>query len=181
MSAGALVDMATHFEISRFLVHEAWLLDDRQYEAWVALFSEDLRYWAPARRVRMVSNLPGDRAIEHEFTGEGELHIFDETKQALALRIARVSTARQLWAENPPGRNRHLITNIEAWHGATPDEFTVKSNFAVFHARFDHEGNQFFGTREDVLRQHGGSFQIAARKITLDSTVIWTGALTTFF
>lgn len=181
MQTTPMVDMATHFEIQRFLTAEARMLDERHYDQWVELFTNDVQYWAPTRRTRMVSNKPGDLAIDHELSKEDEPYNLNESLIELKIRVSRIHTARQLWCENPPARNRHLITNIEAWEGDTPGEFKVSSSFVVFHARFDHKGDTFYGERQDVLRRVDGAFRIARRKIILDSTVIWAGALTTFF
>lgn len=176
-----LVDMATWFEVNRFLTEEARLLDHRLYEQWVELFSEDIHYFIPSRRTRMVSAKPGDRDIELELGSGGQPWVYSENLHELRLRVSRVSTARQLWCENPPARNRHLITNVEASHTDNPDELAVRSNFAVLHARFDERGTNFIGERQDVLRRDGDSFKIAYRKVVLDSTVIWAGAVSTFF
>jgi 3-phenylpropionate/cinnamic acid dioxygenase small subunit len=179
--AGSLVDMATWFEVQRFLTEEARLLDHRLLSEWLTLFTEDLRYWVPARKVRMVTGKPGDGAVDHELSADGEPSILDETLTKLQLRVGRMQTARLLWCENPPARGRHLITNVEAAYTDKADELSVRSNCLVLHARFDEVGTQFHGERRDVLRRVNGSFKIASRKVVLDSTVIWSPAVTTFF
>jgi len=181
METTPMVSMETHFQIQRFLFAEARLLDDRQYDKWVALFTDDVQYWAPTRRVRSVSSEPGDNSVENELSSETEPYNLNESLIELQIRVSRIHTARQLWCENPPARNRHIVTNVEAWEGEQSNEFHVRSNFIVFHGRFDHKGNTFFGERRDVLRRLDDSFKIARRKIILDSTVVWAGALTTFF
>jgi Ring hydroxylating beta subunit len=37
-------------EIEEFLYTEAALLDERRFEAWLALLTDDIRYWMPMRR-----------------------------------------------------------------------------------------------------------------------------------
>jgi 3-phenylpropionate/cinnamic acid dioxygenase small subunit len=37
-------------EIAEFLYREAELLDERRYDDWLALLSDDIRYWMPMRR-----------------------------------------------------------------------------------------------------------------------------------
>lgn len=180
--AGAtLVDMATWFEVQRFFTEEARLLDHRAFEEWLALFTEDVRYWVPARKVRMISSRRGDREIDLELSADGEPCILDERLPQLQLRVFRMQTGRLLWSENPPGRVRHLITNVEASYTDDPDELSVRSNFLVPHARFDEKGTQYHGERQDILRRVDGSLRIASRKVVLDSTVIWAAAVTAFF
>ena len=38
------------FEVQEFLFHEASLLDERRYQDWLALLTEDVHYWMPIRR-----------------------------------------------------------------------------------------------------------------------------------
>lgn len=52
-------------EIEELLYREAELLDERRYEDWLDLFTEDARYWMPMRR-----NVPAEEP-EREFTREG--------------------------------------------------------------------------------------------------------------
>lgn len=92
-----------------------------------------------------------------------------------------MQTARQLWCENPPSRTRHLIGNVEAWESDTHGEYIAVSAFSLFQARFDERGAAYFGEREDTLREIDGSYRIAFRKVTLDSTVLLDGAITVFF
>jgi 3-phenylpropionate/cinnamic acid dioxygenase small subunit len=179
MSTGELVDQATHWEIQRFLTAEARLLDDRRFDEWLALFTEDCRYWVPVRGVRSISSKTGERDIERELSADGEPYILDETRVELQIRISRIHTARMLWCENPPSRVRHLIGNVEAWH--VEEGYRVLSNFALFQARFDQPGVTFFGERHDLLRRVAGGLRIVRRKVILDSAVIPTGAVTVFF
>src|SRR5215470_11647780 len=93
------------YEIERFYYDEAALLDAHCYEEWLALFSDDARYFMPIRRTRM------QRELDKEFTQPGEMAFFDDTKALLAGRVAKLKTGRS-WAEDPPSRTRHLITNV---------------------------------------------------------------------
>ena len=178
---GALVEMATWFEVNRFYTEEARLLDTRQFDTWLTLFTEDARYWVPIRKTRMTSAKPGDRDLELELSGDNEPCILDERLPQLALRVARLHTVKLLWSDNPPGRCRHLITNVEANHTDTDGELAVRSNFVMMHGRFDERGTHFFGERRDTLRSQDGGYKIASRKVILDSTVLWAPAVTTFF
>ena len=42
-------DSGMRERIELFLLHEARLLDQRRFEEWMELFTEDGYYWAPAR------------------------------------------------------------------------------------------------------------------------------------
>ena len=45
----APVDAETRMAIQDFLVAEAEILDDREWEAWLELFTEDIEYTAPVK------------------------------------------------------------------------------------------------------------------------------------
>ena len=165
--------MLLHYEVERFYYDEAALLDSHRYEEWLALFADDARYFMPIRRTRM------QRELDKEFTKPGEMAFFDDTKTLLAGRIKKLGSGRS-WAEDPPSRTRHLITNIRILKddGRT---FEVASNFHLYRTRLNSEESSWIGSRRDVLRRVEGSFQIVDRKIFLEQTVLLSRNLSNFF
>ena len=72
-----LVQALLERDAANFLYHEAELLDERRYEDWLALLTEDVRYWMPIRRNVKLGEL------EREFTREGQdVNWFDEGKDS---------------------------------------------------------------------------------------------------
>ena len=165
--------MLQHYEVERFYYDEAALLDAHQYEEWLALFSDDARYFMPIRRTRV------QRELDKEFTQPGEMAYFDDTKTLLAGRIAKLKSGRS-WAEDPPSRTRHLIANVRIVKddGGTLD---VESNFHLYRTRLNSEETSWIGSRRDVLRRVEGSFQIVDRRIFLEQTVLPSRNLSNFF
>src|SRR5437764_14340749 len=92
-------------EIEDFLYLESELLDDRRLDEWLELWTDDCHYWMPIRSTRV----RGDE--EHELTNESENSYFDDDKQVMRQRVAKVET-RFSWSEEPPSRPRHLLSNI---------------------------------------------------------------------
>jgi len=172
--------------VEQFLYREARLLDERRFHDWLELLTDDVRYWMPVRtsrypkRSRAIVILDEDRYVEDELAQEGELALLDETKQSLSMRIARLETG-MAWAEDPPSRTRHLITNIEVEDGDTNAELTVYSNFLVYRTRGETEQDFFVGQREDILRSVVGAWKIARRKIVLDQNVLLPKNISIFF
>jgi 3-phenylpropionate/cinnamic acid dioxygenase small subunit len=161
-------------EIEAFLYHEAELLDERRYEDWLALFTDDAHYFMPMRR-----NVPHDEP-EREFTRAGtDVNWFDEGKDTLTRRVKQILTGIH-WAEEPPSRICHMISNVQIL-AADPTAVTVKSRFLVYRNRVETETDFLVGKREDVLRREDGGWKIARRKIVLDQNVLLAKNLTVFF
>jgi 3-phenylpropionate/cinnamic acid dioxygenase small subunit len=166
-------------EVEDFLYHEAELLDERRYEEWLDLFTPDLHYWMPMRR-----NVPRGEP-EREYTRHGtEVNWFDEGKETLTRRVRQVLTGVH-WAEEPPSRICHIVSNVQILHTSpaaeTPAEIGVKSRFIVYRNRVETETDFLVGKREDMLRRVDGGLQIARRKIILDQNVLLAKNLTVFF
>ena len=166
-------------EVEDFLCHEADLLDERRYEEWLALLTEDVRYWMPMRRNVKVDDL------EREFTREGlDISWFDEGKETLIRRVRQIQTGIH-WAEEPVSRISHLISNIHLVEinpsAAEPAEVSVRCRFLVYRNRVETETDILVGKREDLLRHINGEWKVAQRKILLDQNVLLSKNLTFFF
>ena len=173
-------------EIEQFLYREARLLDDRKFHEWLDLLTDDIRYWMPVRSNRYpviskaISILDGSRYEEDEISKEGELAIMDEDKDSLTRRVDRLDTG-MAWAEDPPSRTRHFVSNVELEPGATDSELKVYSNFIMYRTRGETEQDFYVGKREDILRKEGGQWKVAYRKIVLDQTVLLAKNVSNFF
>jgi 3-phenylpropionate/cinnamic acid dioxygenase small subunit len=173
-------------EVEQFLYLEARLLDERRFREWLELLTDDVRYWMGSRSNRYprsskaIAILDPDRYVEDDLTQEGELAILEETKQTLSQRVARLDTG-MAWAEDPPSRSRHLITNIEVEPGDAANAVKVYSNFMVYRSRAETEQDFYVGARRDLLRRVAGSWKIADRKITLDQNVLLAKNVSIFF
>ncbi len=173
-------------EVEQFLYREARLLDERRFHEWLELFTDDVGYWMPVRSNRYpksskaITILDPDRYAEEDLAKEDELAILDETKETLGRRIARLDTG-MAWAEDPPSRTRHIITNIEVQPGDVESELKVYSNFIVYRSRSETEQDFYVGGRQDVLRNADGGWKIARRKIILDQNVLLAKNVSIFF
>jgi len=85
------------------------------------------------------------------------------------------------WAEDPPSRTRHMISNIEVEAGDTEAEIKVYSNFIVYRSRAETEEDFYVGAREDRLRRVDGAWKIANRRMVLDQNVLTAKNLSIFF
>ena len=173
-------------EVEQFLYREARLLDERRFGEWLELFTEDVRYWMVGRANRYprsskaIAILDPQRYVEDDLGNEDELAILDETKKTLVARVARLGTG-MAWAEDPPSRTRHLITNIEVEEGDGESEVTAYSNFIVYRSRAETEQDFYVGARRDLLRRVDGAWMIARRRLVLDQNVLTAKNVSVFF
>lgn len=173
-------------EIEQFLYREARLLDERRFAEWLELLADDIHYWMPVRANRYaaisksIERAEGYPVSDDDISGPGELAYFDETKESLIQRVERLKTG-MAWAEDPPSRTRHMISNIELGDRATRNLRDVFSNFIVYKNRGETEQEFYVGKREDTLRKEGGCWKISRRKIILDQNVLTSPNLSILF
>jgi len=173
-------------QVEQFLYREARLLDSRQFRRWIDLLADDLRYWIPMRSNRYsaasksISILDGSRYEEDDLSKENDQAFMDEDKGSLRRRVDRLDTG-MAWAEDPPSRTRHLISNVEVEPGERESEVKVYSNFIMYRSRGETEEDFYVGSREDVLRSVDGSWQLASRKIVFEQNVLSAKNLSNFF
>ncbi len=173
-------------QVEQFLYREARLLDDRQLHQWLELLTDDIKYWMPIRSNRYPANskaisiMDGSRYEEDDLSKEDELALMDENKDSLQRRVDRLDTG-MAWAEDPPSRTRHFVSNVEVQPGDREGELKVYSNFIMYRTRAETEQDFYVGRREDVLRRVGGDFKIAYRKVTLDQNVLLAKNVSNFF
>lgn len=170
----AVQDMGLWFQVQAFLSLEARLMDDHHLNEWVNLFSDDVRYWMP-----VVTNRIG-RDVGKEISRFGEVAHFDDDKTSLRNRVKRLATG-MAWAETPPSRTRHLVSNVEILEQGGTGELRVRSNFLIYRSHLEYDYEIFSGYREDTLRPQGDSWQICRRDIILDQSVVTQKNLGIFF
>lgn len=153
-------------QVEDFLYFEAELLDDRKLREWLELFTDDVRYWMPIRH----NTFDRPESISEELSKPGEGYYFDDSKETLRLRVER-TYAKNAWAEMPPSRTRHMISNVRIKKDGGA-ELEVHSNFLTYRTRMETDQDMFVGARRDILRRVDGAFKIAKRTIILDQAVL---------
>ncbi|HEX4409419.1 MAG TPA: aromatic-ring-hydroxylating dioxygenase subunit beta [Xanthobacteraceae bacterium] len=160
-------------EIEQFLIHEASLLEENRFDAWLDLLADDIHYFMPIRE--SVEQPAGGAPA----SSSGGFPLYDDDKKSLALRAARLQS-RLTPSETPPPLVQRLITNIAAAEAEQGGYYAVRSNFLVHQERRGRHINQFIGRRDDLLRRAGETFQIARREIQLAQTLL-PGTISLFF
>ena len=170
----AMAQVLLQYEVEQFLYHEAALLDDRRFHEWLDLLTDDVEYWMPIRSTRA----RGDEA--NEFTKPGEAAFFDENKEFLEERVRKLDTGFS-WAEDPPSRTRHLVSNVRILERPAESELLVVCNWIIYRSRLAADEDLWVGRREDTLRKVDGAWRIARRHVFLDQVVLKSKNLSIFF
>jgi len=171
----ALIDqLLLRYRIEQFFIHEAELLDGREFKAWLDLLADDIRYWMPLARNQEMGKWDG------EYTREGkDLNWFEEGKFELERRVKQIMTGLH-WAEEPVSRTSHMVSNLYV-NEKQDGTIETRCRFLVYRNRTETETDFFVGKRHDTLRFNGTSFKIATREIFLDQSVLLSKNLTVFF
>jgi 3-phenylpropionate/cinnamic acid dioxygenase small subunit len=165
-------DMLAHYQIEQFLFYEAALLDARRFDEWFALLADDLEYWMPVRTTRALND------VANEFAKLGEGAFFDDDKISMGQRVKKFTTGFS-WAEDPPSRTRHHVTNVRVIERRA-DEVVISCNFLVYRSRLANEVDVWSGRREDTLRGSEGNFTLVKRHLFLDDVSLNSKNLSSF-
>jgi PAH dioxygenase small subunit len=152
-----------------FYNREAELLDTYDFDAWLKLFTDDIEYRMPVRTTRFLTE------------GEGfeDFELMSENLASLTTRVRRLET-EFAWAEVPPSRTRHFVSNLIAeQEGDTALE--ARTSFMITRTRQDLDYQLFTGRRIDRLLIEPDGFKISQRRILVDQTVITATNLSVLF
>ena len=142
----------TEAQLIAFVVREARLLDDKRYEEWNALWTEEGIYWVP-----LVPDQP-----------DGILHTSHlyEDKLLRTLRVERLKSPRA-YSQQPPSRAHHLLQNptVESVDPAA-NRYVLRTEFHYTEAQGD-EIEFFVGTVYHHLTMHGGELRMTLKRVNL--------------
>jgi 3-phenylpropionate/cinnamic acid dioxygenase small subunit len=159
-SAGRKVTTAmklTRTEAEDFIYRESYLLDNQAYTEWLKLFTEDGIYWLP---------------MYDEVNPKLNTSILYDDSRLREMRVHQLVN-KPHYAQIPPSRTVHLVSNVAVTPTTRSDESVVRCAVMVAELRAgDHRqlglGNQriFAGHCEYHLRDCG-DLRIALKKVTL--------------
>jgi 3-phenylpropionate/cinnamic acid dioxygenase small subunit len=156
--------------VEEFLLHEAHLLDDRQFEAWMALFTDDGFYWAPA-------------SLDQADPLNAVSLIYDD-RAAMRTRILRLRHPR-IHAQTPPSRTVRLVANAFIEEQADDGSAcAVRSKFIIYEYRPsipEALERVFAGTYRHHLVVDGDGFKIASKTALLANCDARLGAFAIYF
>ena len=131
------------------LYREARLLDDRQWDEWLACYAPDCTYWMPA--------WDDDDQLTDDHESEISLMYYPD-RGGLEDRVFRIKTERS-GASTPEPRTCHNVANVEVL-AERGDEVDVRYNFHTLNHRY-RVTDQFFGTMFVTLRRADDAWLIS--------------------
>ena len=154
------------FERGRSVIErEAIYLDEQRWDEWLALYADDVRYWAPTWR--------GDGKL----TCDPELelsHIFYDNRAALEDRIKRVRS-KDSPASNPVPRTTHMLCGFALLEGSGVGEVLIRCNW-VTHIYYiqSRTTHALFGNLVYRLVEADGALRIREKTIIINNDYIPT-------
>lgn len=140
--------------VTALVHHEARLLDERRYAEWVALFSDDARYWVPV-------------SPDQQSPREGPSHFHDDI-QVMQVRTHRLANPRAFGAEPAP-RTAHIVSSITVDEAG--DLIVVGSSQLMLEYRnrdgFEADSRLFGGRVTHHLRDEGDGLKIVLKRVDL--------------
>lgn len=146
--------------VEQFLFREAILLDEKRWEEWLALYTEDCFYWVPS--------------VVGQKDPVETVSLYAEDRMRMEMRIIRINHPRA-FSQDYPTRLSHIVGNVmrDPDDGATADggmnpraDLVVRSTAHIIEFRKE-EQRIFGGTVRHWLRRSGADWKIAMKRIDL--------------
>jgi benzoate/toluate 1,2-dioxygenase subunit beta len=149
-------DLKLQHEVERLIYQDAYLLDMRRFEDWLALFRDDAEFAIPA--------WIDETTLATDPTQELYLIHFPD-KTGLDDRVYRINT-RDSYASTPMPRSAHVIGNVLILNAAGP-RIEATCSWTV-HQYADRKGPRSHGGRYDytLIREPDGTLKIGRKHIT---------------
>jgi benzoate/toluate 1,2-dioxygenase beta subunit len=156
MAVAGAVDLR---EVEEFLYREAMLLDEKRWQEWLALYTEDCFYWVPS--------------VVGQKDPVNTVSLYAEERMRMEMRVIRITHPRA-FSQDFPTRMSHLVGNVmldldgaQADGGMSPKaDLVVRSSVHILEFRKE-EQRLFGGTQRHWLRRVGGEWKIAMKRIDL--------------
>ena len=142
----------TQHAVEQFLYRQADLLDRKEWQAWIDLFTDDGHYWMPAS--------------PEQTTGEGVPSIFYEDRNLMSVRMRRVQHP-DAWSQRPLWGTNHIVGNVVVESDdAAKGELVVRSRFHMMEFRRE-TSRHFAGSYVHHLVRSGDDFRIRLQRVDM--------------
>ncbi len=173
--SSALTDLLLRTRVEEAYRAEAAQLDAHRMAEWLEWLHPEFRYEVP---IPVARDDPG----QPQYSSTGFLAV--EVRGSIELWVQRVSgdLIELAYAENPPVRTRHFVTNVGIARSEETGHLHVVSNVLVTWSRRSDPPLFASGERHDVLVDRGdGGLLLRSRRVLLDSEVVHLSHLRVIF
>jgi len=139
-----------HHQVEQFLYKQADLLDRKQWQEWIDLFTPDGVYWMPPE--------PSHK------TWEGMPAIFAEDRNLMTVRMNRVLHP-DAWSQRPLWETNHVVSNVVI-EKSSPKGITARSRFHMMELRRD-DVRHFAGSYTHHLVKAKGGYKIKLQRVDM--------------
>jgi 3-phenylpropionate/cinnamic acid dioxygenase small subunit len=136
--------------VEQFLFYQSELLDQKQWGAYIDLFSPDGVYWMPV--------------TPEQTEWLDSPSIFAEDRRMMEIRMGRVQHPNA-WSQAPQWGTSHVVGNVVI-ESAEESRVVVRSRFQMTELRRD-QLRHFAGTYRHTLLCTDGDFKIALQRVDL--------------
>ena len=139
-------------ELARFVIREARLIDEKRFDEWYELFTEDARYWVPL--------VPGqaDPLVHNSLAYEDKL--------LLKLRIERLKQPTA-YSQKPQSRCLHVMQTPEVEKSdPVRGEFLLRTPFLYTETRGD-DSQRYAATAWHTLVRSGDDLRIKLKRVDI--------------
>lgn len=138
--------------LMQFVYDEARMLDEQRFDQWLALFTEDGRYWMP------LSHGQTDPLLENSLMYEDNL--------LLRIRIERLAGQRT-FSQQPKSRSHHLLqAPVVEYLGGAGEEHVVRTAFHYTETRQDSQ-TMYVGWSTHHLVETEAGLRIRLKRVDL--------------
>jgi 3-phenylpropionate/cinnamic acid dioxygenase small subunit len=142
----------TRDELVDFVYREARLLDEKRFDEWYELFTDDGYYWVPS--------IPG------QVDGLNHVSLAYEDKLLLKLRVERLKNPKS-YSQHPESRPHHVLQRPEVVsEDAAAGEWVMRTPFVYLETRGDDQ-QVYGGVALHTLMLVDGRLRIRLKRINL--------------
>jgi 3-phenylpropionate/cinnamic acid dioxygenase small subunit len=143
--------MKFQHEVEQFLYRQAELLDTKQWQEWIDLFTDDGIYW-----------MPPDASYK---TWDGQPAIFAEDKNLMNVRMGRVLHP-DAWSQRPLWGTNHVVSNVVIRKTSPKGDVEVTSRFHMMELRRD-DVRHFAGSYFHKLVKAKSGYKIKLQRVDM--------------
>jgi len=142
---------ATQHAVEQFLYHQADLLDRKQWQEWIDLFTDDGVYWMPPE--------------PSYTTWDGTPAIFAEDKNLMRVRMGRVLHP-DAWSQRPLWGTNHVVSNVMVEKESPNGDVVARSRFHMMELRRD-DVRHFAGSYIHSLVKARDGYRIKLQRVDM--------------